>query len=219
MARVAVFLCVAAAILSGCESKDIARVNASRITRDELAKQLEEDYGHEVLSRIIDRLLVDQAFEQAGLQFPQEKLEGIIQEWRDQAGSEEEFQRVLAMQGRTEEDLRQAVEMGIKMEMLGQKDLKYSETDLKSFYEENELLYDEPERVAFSEIVVQTRKEAEDIYKMATKPGAKFPDLAKQYSIAVSRTKGGQRPPGGREDTLPLEAFRGDATVVHHQDR
>ncbi len=197
---------VSVVILSGCGKKHVAVVNTSPIPRDEFVKQLEEDYGHEVLSRIIDRALVDQAFAQAGLQFPQEKLEGIIQEWRDQAGSEAEFERALAMQGRTEADLRQAIEMGMKMELLGQKDLTYTEADLKKHYEENQALYDEEERVAFSEIVVQQEKEANDIHKMVTKPDAKFNDRAKQYSIAPTRVQGGQRGLATREQIVPLEA-------------
>lgn len=206
LGRVAVFVCVSVVILSGCGKKHVAVVNTSPISRDEFVKQLEEDYGHEVLTRIIDRALVDQAFEQAGLQFPQEKLEAVIQDWRDQAGSEAEFERALAMQGRTEADLRQAIEMGMKMELLGQRDLTYTEADLKKHYEENRALYDEEERVAFSEIVVQQEKEANDIHSMATKPGAKFNDLAKQYSIAPTRVQGGQRGLAAKEQIVPLEA-------------
>lgn len=199
-------MCALPAILSGCGKKDIADVNGTKIPAGEFAQQLERDYGHEVLSRMIDRMLVDQGFEKAGLKFPQEKLESVIQEWRDQAGSEEEFQRQLAMQGRTEQDLRDAIEMGIKIEMLGQKDLKYTDADLKKYYQENELRYDEPEKVAFSEIVVQSQKEADDIYQMTQKPDAKFPDLAKQYSIAPTRSRGGQRPLLSKEEIIPLEA-------------
>jgi foldase protein PrsA len=206
MGRVAAFFCVAALSLSGCGKRDVAVVNSERVTRAAFVKQLEADYGHEVLSRMTDRLLVDQAFVKAGMEFPQEKLESIVQEWRDQAGSEEEFQRQLTMQGRTEQDLREAIEMGIKIEMLCQKDLSYTEADLKKYYEGSPLRYDEPERVVFSEIVVDQKKEAEDIYEMATKPDAKFPDLAKEYSISPSRAGGGQLPPMTREDIIPVEA-------------
>jgi foldase protein PrsA len=203
---VALFVCALPAILSGCGKKDVAVVNGTRISHEEFVSQLGRDYGHEVLSRMIDRMLVDQAFEKAALKFPQEKLESVIQEWRDQAGSEEEFQRGLAMQGRTEQDLRDAIEMGIKVEMLGQKDLNYTDADLKKYYQENQLRYDEPEKVAFSEIVVQSQKEADDIYEMAKKADAKFPDLAKQYSIAPTRARGGQRPLLSKEEIIPLEA-------------
>jgi foldase protein PrsA len=188
------------------ERRDVAIVNSEGVTRAAFVKQLEADYGHGVLSRMTDYLLVDQAFAKAGLEFPQEKLGSIMQEWRDQAGSEEEFQRQLTMQGRTEQDLREAAEMGIKIEMLGQKDLSYTEADLRQYYKENRPHYDEPERVAFSEIVVESEKKAEDIYEMATRPDAKFLDLAKQYSIAPSGAGGGRRPPMTREDIIPVEA-------------
>ncbi len=185
---------------------DVAIVNSEHVTRAAFVKQLEADHGGDALLRMIDCILIDRAFAEARLELPQEKLESIVQEWRDRAGSEEEFQRQLAMQGMTERDLREAIEIGIKIEVFGQKDLSYTEEDLKQYYKQNRLRYDEPERVAFSQIVVERKQEAEDVYEMATKPDAEFPDLAKQHSIVPSRASGGQLPPLSREEIIPVEA-------------
>jgi foldase protein PrsA len=204
---VAVLVCLAGltASLLGCGKKNVATVNGVAVTQDELVAQLQKDYGHEVLSRLINRMLINQAFEKAGLQFPQAKVEEDLKQAREAAGSPEAFQQQLAMSGQTEESLRLNMEMGLKVKMLAEKDIKVTDEVLKAYYKENELRYDLPVRVTFSEIVLPTKKQADDVYAMAAKPKASFADLAKQYSMGVTAQMGGRRPTTPLEQVEPLQ--------------
>ncbi len=201
--------CLLASLLVGCERKDVAVVNGQGISRDSLMRQLETGlYSQRVLKGMIDRILIDRAFQQAGLKLPPERVESELKQFREaqQMANAQAYQAFLVSQGVTDADLRQDIETGVKLQMLGEKDLKYTDSDLQKYYEQNKIRYDEPEQAAFAEIVVAKEQEAKDVYAMAIKPGAKFPDLAKQYSIMPSRTEGGQRPLMPREMIIPIEA-------------
>lgn len=201
--------CLLASLLVGCGRKDVAVVNGQGISRDELTQELETGlYSQRVLKGMIDRRLVERAFQQAGLKLPPDRVESELKQFREaqQLANDQAYGTWLASQGLTDAYLRRDIETGVKVQMLGEKDLKCTDADLQRYYQENRKRYDEPERVAFAEIVVAKEQEAKDVYAMTTKPGAKFPDLAKQYSIMPSRTEGGQRPLMAREDIIPIEA-------------
>lgn len=198
-------LCGGLVVGIGCRKDEVARVNGVVITRAELLDRLEKDYGAGVVQRLIGQMVIRQAFDKSGLHFPQQKVEEIIQRERERAGSEEAFQQLLAMQGKTEEDLRTEIELNMKLTLLAQKDLQVTEQALREYYKENEPRYKEPQRISFSEIVLPTKTQADDVRALATKPKASFADLAKQYSIAPSQTLGGRRPTLAVDEIVPAE--------------
>jgi parvulin-like peptidyl-prolyl isomerase len=203
--RVAFFVCVLALLLSGCQKNEVARVNGVPITRTQLTDELEKYFGSEVVQGLIQQMVVEQAFDRSGLQFPQQKLEEMIEKQREQEGGEEGFRQWLQDRGQTEESLRKAYEFAMKRTMLAQKDVQVTEQALKDYYKENEPRYREPERVSFSDIVLPTKEQAADVRAMALKPNASFADLAKQYSIGASQQLGGRNPTMVVGDIVPAE--------------
>ena len=80
--------------------------------------------------------------------------------------------------------------------------VRVSEEELRAAYNENLERYKLPNRVHAAHILFKTigktdaeveeiRKKTEDVLKKAQKPGAKFDELAKQYSEDTSKDKGG----------------------------
>lgn len=80
--------------------------------------------------------------------------------------------------------------------------VRVSEEELRAAYNENLERYKLPNRVHAAHILFKTigktdaeveeiRKKAEDVLKKAQKPGAKFDELAKQYSEDTTKDKGG----------------------------
>ncbi len=205
----AALCCVLTSLLVGCGRKDVAVVNGTGIAEEQFTRELESGpYAQRVLKGMVDRILIDDAFARSGLKLTPAKLATEIKQWRETQGfaNDQAFQAFLVQQGITEKDVSREFETGLKLQMLGEKDVKVTEQDLQGFYQKNSKRYDEPERVSFAEIIVGTQKEAEEVYNIAKKPDAKFPDLAKRYSVAPSRAEGGQRPLQGLTDIEPLEA-------------
>ena len=55
------------AILAGCGEKPVVVVNGDRITENEFVGKLKETTGEQILQQMIDRQIIDDAFEKAGL--------------------------------------------------------------------------------------------------------------------------------------------------------
>ena len=65
-----------------------------------------------------------------------------------------------------------------------------SEDELKDFYEKNKYLYNRPEMVKASHILVDTEEKANEILEDIT-DGLSFEDAAKEYSSCPSKQDGG----------------------------
>lgn len=65
-----------------------------------------------------------------------------------------------------------------------------SEDEIKAFYEENKSLYNKPEKVKASHILVETQEKANEILEDIT-GGLSFQDAASQYSTCPSKSEGG----------------------------
>jgi peptidyl-prolyl cis-trans isomerase C len=73
-----------------------------------------------------------------------------------------------------------------------EKNITVSYTEVKQTYDKYKDSFKKPEEVKIREIVVNSESQAKDIYIEILK-GADFATLAKQYSIAESKDKGGDR--------------------------
>jgi len=209
MGRVALFACVVAVTLAGCAQKPIAIVNGTQITAEEFDGELRKDYGSIVLGKLVEERLIDDALVAGGIVLDPAKVEEYLQEYYESHGGEEMAMQEMQQQGQTPEDLLRGIENYLKVEMLGQKDLQYADEDLKAYYDENSLRYDEPAQVVFSRIMVMSEEEANEVYAKASQPDASFPDLAKEFSIPEDQFKlAGGRLPAMAEPDIPDIAVR-----------
>lgn len=73
-----------------------------------------------------------------------------------------------------------------------EKDTTVSYAEVRAFYDKNKEFFKEPRQIKVREIAVNSEREAKDLYvKLLT--GESFEVLARQYSAAPSRDKGGDR--------------------------
>lgn len=73
-----------------------------------------------------------------------------------------------------------------------EKNVTISYAEVRAFYDKNKEFFKEPRQLKIREIAVSSEFEAKDIYvKLLT--GENFDSLARQYSMAPSRDKGGDR--------------------------
>lgn len=194
------------AIVAGCANKPVAIVDGVKITEAEFNQRLLETAGRDVLRDMIDRELLRQAAAEAGIEVTEEELDAEIEKAKQQIGGEELFQQWLAGREITEERWREHVRFALLTRKLALKDVKYTEEDLKKFFEENKERFAHPAMVSISEIVVASKQDAEEVMA-ELKKGTSFGDLARRYSLAPTRERGGERPEMPI-DQIPIPAIR-----------
>jgi len=190
--------------LAGCGKQPVAKVGSHTITRQEFLDKLEKDQGRDALVGMINRQLLEDAFDKSGLKVAPTEVQSKLAEFKKRFGSDQAFAQAMAAQGMAEEDVIESIELDQKMRALLTKDVKVNEAELKKWFEDNKPRFSKPATVSYAEIVVSTAEEANKVAAEAAKQGANFEALAKQHSIsAQSREMGGQLPPMPEESIYP----------------
>ncbi len=104
----------------------------------------------------------------------------------------------------TEKDIKDDMKKGLALKAMLAKDydIKVAPKDIKEFYNTNKARFDKKAEVQASHILfkasgedkkalAEAKKKANDVYKLAKKPGADFAALAKEKSEGPSAPKGG----------------------------
>ena len=193
-------------VVAGCDQKPVAVVNGDRITEKEFVDKLKETTGERILQQMIDRQIVEDAFQKAGLKLSEQDIAASIQEMQSRAPSPAAFEEYLIARGVTLEDLREDLQLQMKVNMLATKDVVVTEEQLEKFYEEHKERYDKPLRVKISEIVTPDKQQAEQALAALGKEGASFAAVAEQFSVSpATRQYGGQRPVTPIDELFPME--------------
>jgi len=169
-------------------SAHVAIVNGERISRRELIGRLEKAYGEDVLSEMINEVLLRQAAKEAGVSVTAEEVDTEVAQLKDQIGSS--YDMVISQYGWTDEQIRDLLEMNLLVYKISTKDITIEEDALLAFFEENKSDYDEPEQVIASHILVATEEEAKEI-KQQLDEGADFAELAREKSLDVTTAVAG----------------------------
>lgn len=198
--RMIVTVALLAAIVSvsvfcfvGCSKQPMAIVNGQKITRAEFLDRLESAQGKQVLSDLILRALIEDAFEKSGLTLTDEKVEAKIAEAKSSAPDESAWQQYLESRGMDEAEFREFVTFSLKVQQLATKNVDASEEKLKEFYEQNKEHFARPELVDISEIVVSNKAEADKLVAQLAQNPESFGDLARQHSLSPTRERSGRR--------------------------
>jgi peptidyl-prolyl cis-trans isomerase C len=161
---------------------------------------------NEVLESLIDRELLYQESKKKGIQIKTEAVSGQLQKIQQRYPSKEEFNKLLSNMGLTESDVQMQIARGMAIQELIDKEvsekIKVNDEETKSFYDKNPQLFQQPERVKASHILIkveadapddkkaEARKKIEDIQQKVQK-GEDFATLAKTYSEGPSGPRGG----------------------------
>jgi parvulin-like peptidyl-prolyl isomerase len=192
--------------MSGCGDQPLATVGSKKITRSELLAKLEKDSGQEALVGMINRQLVDDAFDAAKLTVTPQQVTDKLDQIKKSYPTPESFAQAMTAQGMTEQDVRDSITLNLKLEALCTKDVKVDDASLKKYFDENHARFDKPEMVTYSKIVVTSQDEINKVKDALAKPGAKFEDIARQNSIdPQTREQGGKVPAMPRQYIGPPE--------------
>ena len=160
----------------------------------------------EVLDSLIDRELLFQESKKRGIQVNSDAVTDQLKNIQQRYPNKDEFKKLLNEMGMSESDVKAQIERGMAIQELIDKEvaekIKISDEESKSFYDNNPQLFEQPEQVKASHILIkvaadapeaqkaEARKKIESVREKMQK-GEDFADLAKTYSEGPSGPNGG----------------------------
>lgn len=164
---------------SGGGSEAIVKTDAGDITKDELYEAMKDQYGETALQELLYTKVLSKNYKVTDAE-----LDKKVKEIKDQAGAN--FEMLLAQNGlKDEKELKELLKPQLLIEKAGLKEVKASEKEMKEYYENLK-----PE-IKARHILVDSEEKAKEV-KAKLDGGAKFEDLAKEYSTDPgSKDKGG----------------------------
>ncbi|MFC0473778.1 peptidyl-prolyl cis-trans isomerase [Robertmurraya beringensis] len=169
---------------NGGSKEVVATIGNETITRQEWLGEMEERYGRDVLSEMIDQKAIAQLANKYDISISKKAVdrELLLVKTMYGSGSNEMVD---------EEKWRQQIQYSIMLDELLTKDVVVEEEDLKKFYEENSSLYKIPTAYHLSHIIVETEEEAIKAIE-ELEQGTSFEALAMERSIdEFSANQGG----------------------------
>jgi parvulin-like peptidyl-prolyl isomerase len=216
---------LAVLLLSGCGSGSVrpgaaALVGDERITVDTLQEvvergledpQAEEALGQDrsafqrqVLSRLVNREVLQAAAEQEGVTVDDGEVDDQLQDFAAQAGGEEALEAQAAQNGISPEDLQPFLRDVVLEQELGDaltEDEDVPQEQLEGLYQQNIAQYD---RVRSRHILVEDEAQARSILAQVQADPARFEELAAEFSTDTSnKDQGGDLGLQGKGQFVP----------------
>jgi foldase protein PrsA len=161
----------------------VATVNDIGIKQQQLFNQLiKGGNGESALDGLITFELVKQEADSQGIVITDEDIQRELNNIINSMGSRENFEQALQQYHMTEEDLYPNLIQEARLRKLLISQINITESDVRSYYDQNKESFSTPEQVRASHILVETKAEADAIYTQL-KNGADFAKLAKEKSI------------------------------------
>ena len=184
------------------------KVHLERVSRQggQITDDKMEDLKKDILEGLIEREVLYQESQKAGIKITDQKVDDQVAAIKKRFPNEEEFNKALATMGLTEEDVREQIQHGLAIrELIDQKvanKIVITDEETKAYYDANLQLFNQPEEVKASHILIKVEPTADDATKAAArkkiedlqqklKDGGDFAELAKENSEGPSNTRGG----------------------------
>ena len=160
----------------------------------------------DILDGLIERELLYQESQNAGIKVKQEAIDKQLTDIKKRFPSDDQFKSALAQMNLTEVEVRTQIARGLAIrELIDQKitsNITITDAQTKAYYDSNPEMFNEPEQVKASHILIkvdpgaaeaqktESRKKIETV-QQKVKNGDDFGQLAKEFSEGPSKTRGG----------------------------
>jgi peptidyl-prolyl cis-trans isomerase C len=202
----------------------LAVVNGAVITQEEFQNELEpflqrmamsgqkpegdqlSEIKKNILENLINRELLYQVAKEKGIEADSEAIKEQFQQLKQRFPDEAQFQAMLDQLGITAESLKEQIAQRLMIQQVIEqevgKDVTVTDGEAREFYKKNPKMFQQPEKVRASHILIKVDPDAESSEKKAAREklegiqekvesGEDFGELAKAHSEGPSSTKGG----------------------------
>lgn len=185
LAASAIFVMVA---FSGDDA--VASVGDKEITEEALYDKMVASAGAATLDAMISSEVVNQEADKADIKVTQEELDAEMAVYEESYGGTEALEQALASSGMSIADLEEEMKIYLKVEKIIGPDIKITDEQISTYFEENKESFEQPSKVAANHILVGTQEEADEV-KAKLDDGDDFAKLAAEYSTDTSNADSG----------------------------
>jgi foldase protein PrsA len=167
--------------LSACNqngSDTVAESKVGNVTQEDLYNTMKDKYGDQALQQLVYEKVLSKKYK-----VTDKELDAKVADLKEQLGSN--FEATLAQYGyASEADLKKTMKLGMMQEKAALKDVKVTDKELKDYYDTYQ-----PD-IKARHILVADEATANEVKKKLD-GGAKFEDVAKEYSTDTASAQNG----------------------------
>ncbi|RKP45403.1 hypothetical protein D7Z26_25430 [Cohnella endophytica] len=165
------------------EDDIVATIEGSSFSRQQLIDRLLSTYGAHTLRSMMLLEAVKEEANSLGVEVTDAELEQELRQMKQGYESEEAFYREMEEQlGMNREEVLEDARYRLLLEKLSIRDVKVTPSEIDRYIDEHREDFVPRRQYRLSQIIVQTKGQAEDLLASLTK-GADFAELARTYSV------------------------------------
>ena len=168
----------------------VAKVGDVEITKDEFYNSLVEQYGEESLNALISDKIIELEIKKSNIEVTAEEVNEEFAKMENYYGGAEVLAQTMESYNMSREEMDENLKLNLAMKKLVSSDIVITEEEIGEFYASNGEIFNKPEQVNASHILVDTEELANEVLGKLD-AGEKFEDLALEYSKDGSAANGG----------------------------
>jgi foldase protein PrsA len=172
------------------KQESAATINGEKISREELNTKLTTLYGEDTLETLITNKVIELEAEKEKVKVTGNEIDQELTKLQESYGGEDGFVSALEQNNLSMVQVRADIEYYLLAEKLIEPEIKVSEEEMKTYFDENKESFEELEQVKASHILVADEAAAKKV-KEELDAGKDFAELAKQYSTDSSNAANG----------------------------